>query len=130
MRAKMCAVAFGLSAGLLFFSCQRIVAQSNQQRMVRIAELEIEPTQLEAYKNALREEIEASIRLEPGVLTLYAVSLKEQPNQLRLFETYASPAAYQTHLQSAHFKKYKSGTAGMVKSLRLIEAEPVLLGSK
>lgn len=130
MRAKTCAVAFGLSAGLLFLSWQRISAQSNQQRIVRIAELEIDPAHLEAYKNALREEIEASIRLEPGVLTLYAVSLKEQPNQLRLFETYASPAAYQTHLRSAHFKKYKSGTAGMVKSLRLIEAEPVLLGSK
>ena len=130
MRAKTCAVAFGLTTGLLFLSCQRISAQSNQQRMVHIAELEIDPAYLEAYKRALREEIEASIRLEPGVLTLYAVSLKEQPNQLRLFETYASPAAYQAHLQSAHFKKYKSGTAGMVKSLRLIEAEPVLLGAK
>jgi quinol monooxygenase YgiN len=54
---------------------------------VRIAELEIDPGQLEAYKLALKEEIETSIRVEPGVLTLYAVSLKEHPEQIRLFET-------------------------------------------
>jgi quinol monooxygenase YgiN len=43
---------------------------------------------------------------------------------------YASASAYQAHLQSEHFKKYKSATAGMVKSLRLIETEPLLLGTK
>jgi quinol monooxygenase YgiN len=98
--------------------------------VVRQAELEIDPTQLEAYKVYLREEIETSIRVEPGVLTLYAVSVKGQPNQIRLFEMYASPAAYQSHLQSEHFKKYKTATTSMVKSLRLIEMEPLVLGTK
>jgi hypothetical protein len=49
--------------------------------MVRIAELQIDPTHLDAYKAALKLEIEASIRLEPGVLTLYAVALKDHPTQ-------------------------------------------------
>ena len=101
-----------------------------QGPIVRIAELEIDAAQLDAYKLALKEEIEASIRLEPGVLTLYAVSLKEHPEQIRLFETYRDAAAYDSHLRSAHFKTYKAKTAGMVKSLRLIETEPILLGSK
>jgi hypothetical protein len=35
--------------------------------MVRLAKLVIDPTKLEAYKAALKEEIEASIRLEPPV---------------------------------------------------------------
>src|SRR6202030_3852467 len=52
--------------------------------IVRIAELEIDPGQLEAYKLALKEEIETSIRVEPGVLTLYAVSLREHPEQIRI----------------------------------------------
>jgi hypothetical protein len=43
---------------------------------VRIAELEIDSGQLEAYKLALKEEIETSIRIEPGVLTLYAQSFR------------------------------------------------------
>jgi len=105
-------------------------AQSTEPRLVRLAELEIDPAFLDAYKTALKEEIETSIRVEPGVLTLYAVSVKDHPNQIRLFEMYASPAAYQAHLQSDHFKKYKQVTATMVKSLRLVETEPLMLGAK
>ena len=41
--------------------------------LVRIAELEIDTAQLEAYKAAVTEEIEASIRVEPGVLAIYSV---------------------------------------------------------
>ena len=98
--------------------------------LVRIAELEIDPAQLEAYKLALKEEIETSIRVEPGVLTLYAVSLKGHPEQIRLFETYRDEIAYEAHLQSPHFKTYKDRTQQMVKNLRLLETEPILLGSK
>jgi len=98
--------------------------------IVRIAELEIDSAQLYAYRVALREEIETSIHVEPGVLTLYAVALKEHPEQIRLFEMYRDAAAYESHLQSSHFKTYKARTQRMVKSLRLLETEPILLGSK
>ncbi len=98
--------------------------------MVRIAELEIDPAHLEAYKAALKEEIAASIRVEPGVLSLYAVSVRDHPTQIRIFETYADQAAYEAHLQTFHFRKYKSETQGMVKSLQLIETDPILLGAK
>ena len=47
-------------------------AEASHERLVRIAELEVDPAQLDAYKIALRQEIEASIRVEPGVLSLYA----------------------------------------------------------
>ena len=77
-----------------------------------------------------RVAIETSIRVEPGVLTLYAVSLKEHSEQIRLFETYQDAAAYESHLQSPHFKIYKSRTQQMVKGLRLLETEPILLGAK
>ena len=98
--------------------------------VVRIAELEIDPGQLTEYKLALSEEIAASIHDEPGVLSLCAVSVKEHPNQVRIFETHQDQAAYESHLKSPHFKKYKEATQGMVKSLKLIETEPILLGSK
>jgi len=116
--------------GALLLNEGTISAQSHPDRLVRLAELSIDPAQLDAYKASLREEIETSIRIEPGVLTLYAVTVKDHPNEVRLFEMYASASAYQAHLQSEHFKKYKSATAGMVKSLRLIETEPLLLGTK
>jgi quinol monooxygenase YgiN len=101
-----------------------------RQPVVRLAELRIDPSQLELYRAALREEIEASIRLEPGVLTLYAVSVKGDPAQVRIFEVYADAAAYESHLQTSHFKKYKTGTRGMVKSLVLVETDPIVLGAK
>jgi quinol monooxygenase YgiN len=50
--------------------------------------------------------------------------------QIRIFETYKDEAAYESHLQTPHFKKYKAETQGMVKSLKLIETEPILLGRK
>lgn len=113
------------------FSAQRSAnAESVGSPLVRIAELEIDPAQLDAYKLALKEEIETSIRVEPGVLTLYAVSLKEHPEQIRLFELYKDAAAYESHLQSPHFTTYKRRTQQMVKHLTLLETEPILLGSK
>ena len=131
MNAKMLVIAATLSVmGVSLLSALPARPQDLPGRIVRLAELEIDPAQLDAYKAALREEIETSIRVEPGVLTLYAVSVKGQPNQIRLFETYASPSAYQAHLRSKHFKKYKSVTSNMVKSLRLIETEPIVLGTK
>ena len=106
-------------ASCLFWACRRSSIEPTQGRVVRLAELEIDPAQLESYKAALKEEIETSIRAEPGVLTLYAVSVKGYPNQIRIFENYANTAAYQAHLKTPHFLKYKTATQGMVKSLGL-----------
>ena len=117
-------------AFILVLAQRSAAAEPDGAPIVRIAELEIDPEQLDAYKLALKEEIETSIRVEPGVLTLYAVSLKEHPEQIRLFETYRDTAAYESHLQSPHFKTYKDRTRQMVKLLRLVETEPILLGSK
>jgi quinol monooxygenase YgiN len=119
-----------IAAVCTFLAIEQGHSQSSQVRIVRIAELEIDPDQVAAYTTALKEEIETSIRVEPGVLTLYAVSVKDHPNQVRLFESYSDQAAYQSHLQTAHFKKYKVQTQNMVKSLTLIETDPILLGSK
>src|SRR5690606_25782894 len=49
-------------------------------RLVRLAALEIDPGQLTAYLTLLREEIEASVAAEPGVVMLHAVRLREAPH--------------------------------------------------
>ena len=124
----------GVAAFFLATSLSRAgvdkAAHQEQGQVVRLAELQIDASRLEAYKAALREEIEVSIRVEPGVLTLYAVSVKGDPAQVRIFEMYADAAAYEAHLQTPHFKKYKTGTQGMVKSLVLVETDPIVLGAK
>ena len=93
--------------------------------MVRLAKLVIDSTQLDRYKTFLKEEIEISLRAEPGVLTLYAVSEKNNPTHITILEIYADVDAYKSHLQTPHFLKYKNGTPDMVKSLELVEAVPL-----
>jgi quinol monooxygenase YgiN len=98
--------------------------------IVRMAELEIDADQLEAYRDLLAEEIEASVALEPGVLMLNAVALSDDPSQIRILEVYASQEDYEAHLQTSHFLKYKKLTSGMVKTLRLIQVDPIVLRGK
>jgi len=104
--------------------------QSDSGPIARIAELEIDPDCLDAYARLLREEVEASLRLERGVLALHAVSEKGAPWRVRVFEIYADQSAYEAHLRSPHFLKYKAAVFGMVRSQRLIETDPIVLASK
>lgn len=97
---------------------------------VQMAELEIDPAQFEGYKAAVEEQIATAVREEPGVLVLYAVAEKEDPSHVRVFEIYRDVDAYRSHLESAHFKKYKAATEKMVESLKLIPVSPLMLGAK
>ncbi len=108
----------------------RAVAEAAQAPYVRVAEIEIDPAQLEPYKAAAREEIEQSVRIEPGVLALYAVSDKDNPARVIVFEMYADREAYKAHLETPHFKKYKIATQDMVRSLKLLETVPIALHAK
>ena len=103
---------------------QTASAQEKGQ-IVRLAKLVIDSAYLESYKVLLKEGIETALQVEPGVLTIYALSEKEKPTHFTILETYASPEAYQAHIQSAHFLNYKQGTLHMVKSLELIDTEPL-----
>jgi hypothetical protein len=44
------------------------VTQERQEQYVQTAEIEIDPSQLDAYKAAVSEHAETAIREEPGVL--------------------------------------------------------------
>ena len=96
-------------------------------RVIRIAQLEIDPAQLAAYQVAVREEISDSVKLEPGVISIYSVAEIDHPNRLHFFEIYVSDAAYKSHIASAHFKKYAAATESMILSKRLIATRPVHL---
>src|SRR5436190_23559655 len=97
--------------------------------VVRIAELESDPAQLESYTAAVKEEMETSVRVEPGVLAIYAVAEKDNPSKLRFFEVYADEAAYRAHIDSPHFKKYVETTKAMITSRRLIDTVPIQLSA-
>ena len=119
-----------LVAVMFIFLCCDNASTQNKNQMVRLAKLVIDSIQLENYNALLKEEIEASVRLEPGVLTLYAVAEKNDPAHITILEIYADTIAYQLHLLTPHFIKYKNGTKDMVKSLELVETIPLVPGMK
>jgi quinol monooxygenase YgiN len=107
-----------------------VIAEEVHMPLVRIAQLEIDPERLESYTAAVKEEIETSIRVEPGVLAIYAVAEKDNPSKLRFFEIYADEIAYNAHINSAHFIKYVDATKDMITSKTLIETVPIQLSAK
>ena len=120
-----------IGATLLFLlSGAPAMSEEKSPQHIQIAEIVVDPAQLDAYKAAVTEQIEAAIRLEPGVLALYSVSNKDNPNQITVFEIYRDREAYLAHLQAPHFLKYKATVETMVKSLKLIPVDPVMLGSQ
>lgn len=105
-------------------------APSAPDNLVRLSKIVVDPAQLDAYNAFLKEEIDASMRLEPGVLTLYAAAEKEAPHRITILEIYADRAAYESHLLTPHFQKYKQGTLAMVKELELVDVQPLIPGLK
>lgn len=100
---------FMLLSGLLAFSAAK--AQESPkgpeapvagQQLVRLSKITVDPARLAGYNAFLQEEIEASLRLEPGVLALYAVAAKEAPGQVTILEIYADRAAYESHITTPH----------------------------
>lgn len=93
--------------------------------IVRLSKIEVYPQYLDEYMKYATEVGEVSLRTEPGVLTMYAVGEKENPCKITILETYASREAYEKHIASEHFQKYKQGTLHMVKSLVLSDQTPL-----
>ena len=97
----------------------------NADGIVRLSKIEVYPQYLDEYMKYATEVGEISLRTEPGVLTMYAVGEKENPCKITILETYASREAYEKHIASKHFQKYKQGTLHMVKSLVLSDQMPL-----
>ncbi len=93
--------------------------------IVRLSKIEVLPEYLDEYMRFATEVGEVSLRTEPGVLTMYAVAERDNPCMVTILETYASRAAYERHIASEHFRKYKQGTLHMVKSLELTDQTPL-----
>ena len=77
-----------------------------EHMIVRIAEIEVFPQYLKEY-------------------LAFPMQSAEDSCQIRILEIYASEEAYQSHLKTEHFLKYKQGTLHMVKDLKLPTMKPL-----
>lgn len=122
-----------IATGEIIGKCRNLDKQSGMcakkpmtaDGIVRLSKIEVYPQYLDEYMKYATEVGEVSLRTEPGVLTMYAVGEKENPCKITILETYASREAYEKHIASKHFQKYKQGTLHMVKSLVLSDQMPL-----
>ena len=104
---------------------QRDQVPSTKEMLVRIAEIEVNEGYLEEYLAAAHNVGTKSVEIEPGVICIFPMQVKDSTNTIRILEIYRNEEAYQAHLQTPHFLEYKQGTLHMVKSLQLVATEPL-----
>ena len=111
---------------LLGLSGEKPMAERQEGKMiVRLAEIEVYPEYLQEYLSYANEVDRLSVEREPGVICLFPMQSAEDSTRINILEIYASDAAYQQHLKTEHFQKYKQGTLHMVKSLKLPTMQPL-----
>ncbi len=108
----------------LIFAFNNVSAQTKDM-MIRISEIEVDSNYLKEYNAILQDESRASVQLEAGVIAIYPLYQKENPTQIRILEIYANREAYEAHLKTPHFQKYKTTTLKMVKSLKLVDMDNI-----
>ena len=108
----------------LIFTFNNVSAQTKDM-MIRISEIEIDSNYLKEYNSILQEESRASVQLETGVIAIYPMYQKENPTQVRILEIYAHRKAYEAHIKTPHFQKYKTTSLKMVKSLKLVDMDSI-----
>ena len=111
---------------LLGLSGEKPMAERQEGKMiVRLAEIEVYPEYLQEYLSYANEVDRLSVERESGVICLFPMQSDEDSTRINILEIYASDAAYQQHLKTEHFQKYKQGTLHMVKSLKLPTMQPL-----
>ena len=115
---------------LAFVACEQQskvdMQQKYEDRLVRLSKIEVYEEYLDEYLSFVGEVGRASVEQEEGVLTLFSVQEKERPCHITILEIYASRAAYEHHITTPHFQKYKQGTLHMVKSLELCDGKALV----
>lgn len=105
-------------------------ARAEETPFINIAEITLKPECREDFISALKEVMETAMRVEPGVIMLYAVVDKDDPNKLTGFDIYKDEAAFKAHCETPHFKKYIEATKDMAVSKSVKRAIAVELRDK
>ncbi len=125
MKKKLFLMLFALVLSITAVA-QEVATPVNYKTMiVRLAEIEVYPEHLQEYLKFANEVDRQSVEREPGVICLFPMQSAEDSTQIRILEIYASEEAYQSHIKTEHFLKYKQGTLHMVKSLKLPTMNPL-----
>ena len=105
---------------------ERMEKHITPESIVRLSRIEVDPAQLPEYLALVTECGRESMAKEPGVYMMYSMQEKAHPERITILEIYADRAAYEHHIQTPHFQKYKQTTLKMVKQLDLLDQNPLV----
>ncbi len=125
MKQKRYLMLFALVLSITAMAQETVTPVNDNTMIVRLAEIEVYPEHLTEYLKFANEVDRLSVEREPGVVCLFPMQSAEESTQIRILEIYASEEAYQSHIKTSHFQKYKQGTLHMVKSLKLPTMRPL-----
>ncbi|HVW75642.1 MAG TPA: putative quinol monooxygenase [Rhizomicrobium sp.] len=74
------------------------------------------PENFDRFKQIMNENAKASVMNEPGCREFNVYEVASAPNHLFLFEVYDDDAAFQQHVNSAHFKHFKDVSDPIITS--------------
>lgn len=125
MKQKLFLMLFALALSVTAVAQETVTPVNDKTMIVRLAEIEVYPEHLQEYLKFAGEVDRLSVEREPGVVCLFPMQSAEDSTHIRILEIYASEEAYQSHIKTEHFLKYKQSTLHMVKSLKLPTMQPL-----
>jgi len=102
----------------------------NERTINNLVIVEVKPEFQTEFKNIVLPEMAESLKVEKGVLAMYAATDSQTPNRWYFYEVYASEEDYQLHRQTPYFRDYLRQTAHMSSSKDAIPVKPVFLRNK
>jgi autoinducer 2-degrading protein len=88
-------------------------------------EFDVAPSHFEAFLPLMLENAATSLRDETGCRHFDVCRPREVANRVFLYEIYDDEAAFQAHLQSAHFKAFAAATKDMITARRIVACDLV-----
>lgn len=92
--------------------------------------VDVKPAFNQAFRDVVIPEMVQSLKVEEGVIAMYAATEKSNPTRWYFYEIYASEDAYQAHRKTPHFQEYLAKTSEMTSYKEAIPIAPGLLMNK
>lgn len=100
---------------------------TTQSRLVNVT---VKPKHNIQFSKIIQAEMAQSLKVEDGVLAMYAATKQDSPNDWIFFEIYADEAAYQAHRETPHFKDYLKQTDKMIADKHYTAIQTAYLGNQ
>ena len=94
------------------------------------AVLESAPGKMAEMGAMAAKDVAPTVAKESGTYALYGGIDKTNPNIMRLLEIYESEDAYNKHVSSPGFLRYKANRVPILKNLKFLDVTPIVLEQK